>query len=97
MKKASPELESFIDESIKRSRAKGYQPTTFEGMRRRWGTHEAIRRLVISGEIQSGFRKMIPLGLRDWTVESAVVRFSDEFGKEETQAAQWRLDQASRS
>ena len=97
MKKASPELERFIDESIKRCREKRYPPTTFEGMRQRWGTWEAIRQLVRSSEIQSGFKKMVSLDLRDWTVEAAVVQFSDEFGKEEKQAAQWRLDQASQS
>jgi hypothetical protein len=89
----SPELEHFIEESVRRSKEKGYYPTAFEAMRVRWGTKEAMRRLVISGEIQSGFKRLVPLGLKDWSVEAGVVKFADEFGKEERQAAQWRLDQ----
>jgi hypothetical protein len=64
-------------------------------MRARWRTKEAIRRLVTSGEIQSEFKRMIPLGLREWTLEAAVLKFPGEFDKEEIEAARWRLDQAN--
>jgi TfoX/Sxy family transcriptional regulator of competence genes len=60
----------------------------------RWGTKEAIRRLVISGDIQSGFKKAQELGLLDWSLEAAVLKFPDEFDSSVRQAAQWRLDQA---
>jgi hypothetical protein len=81
------ELDCFIDESIRLSRAKGYYPTTFEGMRERWGTNEAIRRLVISGDIQSGFRRMVKEGLLAWSLESAVINFPREFDQTAHQAA----------
>lgn len=95
MTEASPELERFIDEGIRLSKAKGYHPNTFISMRARWRTKEAIRRLVSAGDIQTGFRRMIPLGLKDWTLEAAVVRFPQEFDKEEREAAEWRLKQAT--
>lgn len=90
----SPGLEAFIDESIRVSGKHGYHPTAFIGMRERHRTLGAISRLVVSGDIQSGFRRMQELGLLQWTVEEAVMRFPDEFSSEVRQAAEWRLLQA---
>jgi hypothetical protein len=87
-------LEAFIDEGIRLCRENGYPPTVFEGMRKRHRTVGAITRLVVNGDIQSGFRRMKALGLLEWTIEAAVVRFPDEFSKEVRAAAEWRLTQA---
>ena len=92
---ASPSLEQFIDETIRLSGAHGYHPTTFIGMRSRHGTVDAISRLVISGDIQSGFQKLADLGLIDWTVEAAVTKFPDEFSRDVRIVAAWRLDQVT--
>ncbi|MGB8277807.1 MAG: hypothetical protein WCF20_07740 [Methylovirgula sp.] len=86
------ELDEFIDESIKRSLAKRYNPTSFIQMRQRWGTQEAVKRLVISGEIQSGFKKMQELGLLEWSVEAGVLKFPALFDRETQDAAKFRLD-----
>lgn len=59
---ASADLEAFIDETIKVSGQKGYYPTIFMGMRSQHGTIEAISRLVVSGDVQSGFTKLRMLG-----------------------------------
>jgi hypothetical protein len=91
---ASLALEAFIDEGIRLCRKSGYPPTVFEGMRKRHRTLGAITRLVVSGDIQSGFTRMKGLGLLEWTIEAAVVRFPDEFSKEVREAAEWRLSQA---
>ena len=91
----SDELERFIDESVKRSIAKGYSPTAFVGMRQRHGTKEAIKRLVVSGDIQSGFRRMKQLGILDWSIEAAVLKFPEEFDKGLREAAQFRLERAT--
>ncbi len=87
-------LESFIDETIRLSREHGYHPTTFITMRQRHGTIGAISRLVVSGDIQSGFRRLNELGLLDWTIETAVTKFPDEFSRDVRQSAEWRLTQA---
>ena len=90
------ELDTFIDESIRQSIAKGYHPTAFMQMRERWGTKEAIRRLVVSGETQSGFRRLKDLNLLQWSIENAVLKFPTDFSKGVCEAAQFRLDHAAR-
>ena len=87
-------LEEFVDESIHRSSEHGYRPTGFIGMRNRFGTVGAIDRLVRSGDIKGGFKRLEALGLLEWTVEAAVLRFPDEFSREVRAAAEWRLAQA---
>jgi hypothetical protein len=93
-KAASAALEAFIDESIKRAKERGYHPTVFQGMRSQYGTIDAIERLVQSGDIQSGFKRLKELGLLEWSIESAVVRFPSEFSRNALQCARWRLEQA---
>ncbi|HUF55455.1 MAG TPA: hypothetical protein VMM55_02730 [Thermohalobaculum sp.] len=93
---ASAGLEAFIDETIRLARLKGYHPTAFVAMRSRRGTVPAISTLVVSGDIQSGFRRLRDLGLLDWSIEAAVLKFPDEFKREVREAAEWRLREASR-
>ena len=90
----SAELEEFVDESIRRSSEHGYRPTAFIGMRSRFGTVGAIDRLVRSGDLKGGFKRLEALGLLEWTVETAVLRFPGEFSREVRAAAEWRLSQA---
>jgi hypothetical protein len=72
------DLDAFIDEGLRISKAHHYYPHDFERMRARWTTRGAIRRLVVSGDLQSGFNKMKDLGLLEWTVEAAVLKFPNE-------------------
>ncbi len=88
---ASPALESFIDEMIRLSQQKGYHPKTFISMRERHKTVPAISRLVESGAIQSGFKRLDELGLLDWTIEAAVMRFPTEFSADTRECAEFRL------
>jgi hypothetical protein len=90
----SAELEKFIDESLRRSSAEGYPAPVFRRMRDDWGTKGAIERLVVSGDIQSGFVRLKELGLIDWSIEAAVLKFPDEFSKAIREAATFRLKQA---
>lgn len=94
MRKVSPELESFIDETIRRGREKGYHPTIFIGMRRELGTIPAISKLVRSGDLQSGFTRLHDLNLLDWTIEAAVEKFPREFDKNDIECASFRLREA---
>lgn len=87
-------LEAFIDELIRLSREKRYYPTAFIAMRARHGTVPAISQLVISGDVQSGFKRLWHLGLLDWSIEAAVTRFPDQFSSDVCEAAEWRLRQA---
>ena len=90
------DLESFVAEGVRRAQERGYHPTVFLQMRERHGTAGAIRRLVRSGDIQSGLTRLAELGLSEWSVEAAVLRFPDEFSEQERWAAEWRLSQARR-
>jgi hypothetical protein len=93
---ASPGLEAFIDKSIELSKARGYNPSVFMGMRRHHGTIEAIERLVQSGDIQSGFKRLQQLNLLEWTIEAAVTKFPGEFGRNARECAEWRLAQVNK-
>lgn len=94
MAKASQSLEAFIDEGIKRGAAKGYHPTVFIGMRQSLGTIPAISKLVRSGDIQSGFKRLDKLSLLEWTIEAAVEKFPEEFTKVDLECAAFRLGEA---
>jgi hypothetical protein len=90
---ASPGLEAFVDEAVRLSKGRGYNPTIFVGMRHQYGTIDAIERLVQSGDLQSGFKRLKQLDLIDWTIESAVRKFPAEFSHNARQCAEWRLQQ----
>jgi hypothetical protein len=94
---ASDPLELFIDESLERSRLKGYQAPVFRRMRFEHGTQEAIRRLAEADVLQSGLRELAKLDLLDWSVEAAVLRFPDRFPNRLTrESARFKLSQARR-
>ena len=91
------DLESFVAEGVRRAQERGYHPIGLLQMRERHGTAEAIRRLVRSGDIQSGFKRLAELELSEWSVEAAVLRFPEEFSRQDQQAAEWRLIQARKT
>jgi hypothetical protein len=90
---ASPALEAFVNEGIRLSKERGHNPTIFVSMRHQHGTIDAIERLVQSGDMQSGFKRLKQLDLIDWTIESAVTKFPAEFSHNARQCAEWRLAQ----
>lgn len=86
-------LDEFVDETIRQARAVGYHPTVFIGMRQKYGTVQAIKRLVETSEPQSGFKRLKDLGKLEWTLEAAVRNFPQDFPDRKTQEfAQARLD-----
>lgn len=91
--KRNEELEDFIDELIKQSIEKRYTPLVFINMRNRYGTVKAIKRLVVSKDIQSGFRRLQELDLLHLSVERAVLEFPEKFTLEEQESARWKLEQ----
>ena len=92
---ASPDLEAFVDEGLTLAFARGHHPTSFVGMRHQLGTIGAIERLVETGDVQSGFKRLQALGLIDWSMEAAVLKFSDQFTAAARQCAEWRLKQVA--
>jgi hypothetical protein len=87
-------LELFIDESIRRWQAGGYEPTLFKAKRAQDGTLVTITQLVEGGELHAGFEKLRSLNLLDWSIEAAVLRFPGRFNEATIEAAEARLVQA---
>ena len=58
----------------------------------RYGAVGALSRLVISADLQSGFKVLRDQDNLDDTFEAIVVRHSGLFPNESVEAAQWRLD-----
>ncbi len=56
------------------------------------GEKEALSRLMISADLQQGFKALRDSKQLDSTFEAIVLRFPDEFSDEVKQAAKWRLD-----
>jgi hypothetical protein len=88
---ASAALESFIDETINVAIEHDYHPTIFVSMRNQLGTVPAITKLVESGDVQSGFKRLEKLNLLDYTIERAVLRFPNEFTARARECAEFRL------
>lgn len=92
---ASPELISEVNRTIE-----VYEEAigNFAGRTRQMindrGYIPALSRLVQSPDLQTGFRVLRDRGDLENTFEAVIVRFSNEFSVQVTEAAQWRLDNA---
>ena len=64
-------------------------------MIRNHGAVDAARRIIISGDIQSGFERLIAIGHAEWTVEWEVLnpKWRPLFSDQHLDAARWRLVQ----
>ena len=88
------EVEAFVDELIRRAQPLRYRPTDFMHMRKNNGGRsvEVIEKLVKSGDVQSGFKKLKEIGLLEWSLESAVLKFPGRFSKDARECAAFRLN-----
>lgn len=85
--------------AVDECRRLGYAPTAWIAMMNGpGGAAAAARRLLLSGDVQTGFERLIRMGRRDLTVEQAVLddRWADLFTDAHREAARWRLDQVKR-
>jgi hypothetical protein len=73
-----------------------YSPSGWIGMSRSLGAAEAARRLVVSGDIQTGFGRLVSAGHPELTIEWAILspRWEPLFSQQYREAARWRLRQA---
>ena len=56
------------------------------------GEKETLSRLMISADLQQGFKALRDSNQLDSTFEAIVVRFSGLFSPEVVEAAKWRLE-----
>ncbi len=89
------DFEQRLRDSIRDSIALGYNPTRFTDMLTTWGGVGVARRLVASGEIQDGIKKIVAMGHPELSMESIMLepQFAALFTEGELAAARWRLDQ----
>jgi len=59
-----------------------------------YGYEGALSRLVVSADLQQGFRVLRDLGQLDLTFESIVTRYPSHFPRDAVEAAQWRITNA---
>jgi len=91
MKKASSELEAFLDKAFAVSCKHGLEPKVFPKMRRTLGSLEATRKIVEAGTLQDFLKKMQQADILKWSLEAAVIKFKKEFEPATVQCAKWRL------
>lgn len=58
----------------------------------RYGAIEALSRLMVSGDLQQGFRVLRDKNMLAESFESLVIKFRNQFKPAIVKAAQWRLD-----
>jgi hypothetical protein len=89
------EFDQRLRDSIHESISLGYSPTRFMEMLNKWGGVGTAKRLVASGEIQDGIRRIVEMGHPELSMESIMLepQFASLFSEGELQAARWRLDQ----
>lgn len=71
----------------------GYRPTYFIDMINKAHPVEVAKKLVLSGNEQAGFKKLVKMGKSELTIESIMLqsKFNSLFSKQELDAAKWRL------
>ncbi len=70
--------------------AKGYQPVRLRAMIGQHGYAEACKRLVVNGELQSGYFAVRKLHCEHLSIEAIVMRHPEEFPPPVIACAHWR-------
>ncbi len=88
-------FEARIREALIECHELGYHPHDFEGMLANASAARVAIKLVTSGELQSGLKKLSQMGRLDLSVESIILetQFESLFKTPIRDAARWRLDQ----
>jgi hypothetical protein len=73
-----------------------YNPTLWISMSRQLCAAEAERRAVMSGDVQTGFDRLVQAGSPELTIEWALLdpTWNPLFSEQHREAAGWRLRQA---
>jgi hypothetical protein len=74
----------------------GYHPTRFTQMLDSIGARATAAKLVVNGDMQTGFKELVGRGRPELTMESIMLQpeFVSLFKPAELAAARWRLEQA---
>jgi len=91
----SVEFKRRLFDALEQSRALGYDGADMENMLSRQNAVELAKKLVLSGVIQGGPKKMAKINRKDLTVESIMMdpQFAPLFERKYLEAAEFRLGQ----
>ena len=89
------QFSSALRSAIRECYELGYTPRRFEQMLDSEDAVALAKRLVASGDLQDGLRRIHKLGRLDLSMERIMLdpKFSPLFTAQELQAASWRLSQ----
>ena len=85
------DVENAVEELLRLARLKNYVPTAFIRMRQNVGSVSAISKLMVSANIQTGFLRLLQLGLREHSLEAICLQFPEDFSKQVRECARFRL------
>ena len=90
-------FEQRVRAAVSECHSLGYHPSDFEGMLANATAVQVAEKLVVGGEIQSGFKRLAHMGRIDLSVESIMLepQFASLFRSAVLEAARWRLGQAA--
>jgi hypothetical protein len=93
----SKELNQWAEQAHRECIKLGYHPTIFTRMRHEYGTQGAIKKLLISGNIETGLQRILDMGRPDLSIEYAALKlFPEEFTEAERACAKFKLDLAKK-
>jgi hypothetical protein len=97
MEPLAERFEHRLRDTIRECIALGYHPHRFEEMLNAYGGQQTAKRLVASGELQDGIRRLAAMAKLDLTMEHIMLQpeFEPLFTPGELDAARWRLAQFS--
>ncbi len=90
-------FEAELHEAVREAKAIGYHPTEFVRMLNDHGGVATAKRLIVSGDVQSGFKRLAKLGRLDISMERKMLmpEYKPLFTDGELEAAEWRLSQVA--
>jgi hypothetical protein len=91
------QFEARLRAAIQECIALGYRPQRFMEMLDTYGSRALAKRLIASGDLQDGIRRVAAMGRLDLSMEHIMLEaeFAPLFTAQELEAARWRLDQLS--
>jgi hypothetical protein len=90
-------FEADLWDTIREAKAIGYSPTIFERMLNDHGGVKTAKKLIVSGDVQSGFERLAKLGRLDISMERKMLKpeYTSLFTRDELRASEWRLAQVA--
>jgi len=86
-------FELVVEQSIQLYEAiNGHNASVTRQMIQKHGAVVALSRLVVTSDLQQGFKVLRDSGELDKTFEAIVLRFQERFPPEVVEAARWRLE-----